>query len=51
MNIHENSKKIMIFLNVFLSSILLLGQNNDGYAPKKVEKIYGIQPTYHWWDD
>ena len=45
-NIQKYSEKFITFSNVLRSFFILWGQNNDGYAPKKVEKNCGIQPTY-----
>ena len=46
MNIQEYSKKFVTILIALKSSITLWGQKNDICTSKKLEKIYGIQPTY-----
>ena len=46
MNIQENSKKFTIFLNLWISSIIMWGRNNDSWSFERPQKIHGIQPMY-----
>ena len=46
MNVQEYSKKFTTILIALKSSIILWGQKNDICASKKLEKLYGIRPSY-----